>query len=244
MVRRLKGAGVICFGKTTTPEFGLMPVTEPELSGPTRNPWGHATHTGRFERRLGSCGRGRASCRWRTAATAAARSAYPRPAVDSLASSPRAGETRSVRIVARHGRDSPATTSSRVRCATARRCSMRPAVPSAGRSTTCRNPGARSRGGRRSSREIADRGDGETAARPQHSSGLRRGGRECRAAVPRSRPRGDRGFAGHRRPRLCARLHDDDLRRDPRDARDGAGTDRPQGAAFGRRNSRPGFLEC
>ena len=30
---------MIVLGKTNTPEFGLMGVTEPELHGPTRNPW-------------------------------------------------------------------------------------------------------------------------------------------------------------------------------------------------------------
>jgi Asp-tRNA(Asn)/Glu-tRNA(Gln) amidotransferase A subunit family amidase len=32
-------AGLVVFGKTNTPEFGLMPVTEPLLFGPSRNPW-------------------------------------------------------------------------------------------------------------------------------------------------------------------------------------------------------------
>ena len=39
MARRYKAAGLIVLGKTNTPEFGLMGVTEPELHGPTRNPW-------------------------------------------------------------------------------------------------------------------------------------------------------------------------------------------------------------
>lgn len=34
-----KQAGLVIFGKTNTPEFGLMPVTEPALFGPSRNPW-------------------------------------------------------------------------------------------------------------------------------------------------------------------------------------------------------------
>ena len=41
---RQKRAGLITIGKTNTPEFGLLPTTEPELFGPTRNPWG-AGHT-------------------------------------------------------------------------------------------------------------------------------------------------------------------------------------------------------
>ncbi len=39
IIRRMKATGLIVLGKTNTPEFGLMPVTEPELFGPTRNPW-------------------------------------------------------------------------------------------------------------------------------------------------------------------------------------------------------------
>jgi amidase len=39
LVRRYKAAGLIISGKTNTPEFGIMPVTEPDLFGPCRNPW-------------------------------------------------------------------------------------------------------------------------------------------------------------------------------------------------------------
>jgi len=39
LVRRFKAAGVVVVGKTNTPEFGITPVTEPELFGPTNNPW-------------------------------------------------------------------------------------------------------------------------------------------------------------------------------------------------------------
>lgn len=44
LVRRYKAAGLVIFGKTNTPEFGLTPFTEPELFGPARNPWNPA-HT-------------------------------------------------------------------------------------------------------------------------------------------------------------------------------------------------------
>jgi amidase len=39
IVTRHRQAGLIILGKTNTPEFGLAAVTEPELHGPTRNPW-------------------------------------------------------------------------------------------------------------------------------------------------------------------------------------------------------------
>ena len=39
LVSRYKQAGLVIFGKTNSPELGLMPVTEPRLFGPSRNPW-------------------------------------------------------------------------------------------------------------------------------------------------------------------------------------------------------------
>ena len=39
LVRRYRAAGFVFLGKTSTPEFGLTPFTEPALFGPTRNPW-------------------------------------------------------------------------------------------------------------------------------------------------------------------------------------------------------------
>jgi len=39
LMRRYKATGLIILGKTNTPEFGLMGITEPQLHGPTRNPW-------------------------------------------------------------------------------------------------------------------------------------------------------------------------------------------------------------
>lgn len=39
ITRRYRACGLVIFGKTNTPEFGLTNVTEPELFGPTRNPW-------------------------------------------------------------------------------------------------------------------------------------------------------------------------------------------------------------
>src|SRR2546427_9729262 len=39
LTARYKRAGLVITGKTNTPEFGLVPTTEPRLFGPTRNPW-------------------------------------------------------------------------------------------------------------------------------------------------------------------------------------------------------------
>jgi amidase len=39
VVQKLKSAGAIVIGKTNTPEFGTIPVTESELNGDCRNPW-------------------------------------------------------------------------------------------------------------------------------------------------------------------------------------------------------------
>jgi amidase len=39
LVRRLRRAGFVFVGKTNTPEFGIMAVTEPRFRGPARNPW-------------------------------------------------------------------------------------------------------------------------------------------------------------------------------------------------------------
>jgi len=39
IVRAYKEAGLVIFGKTNTPEFGLAATTEPVLFGPTHNPW-------------------------------------------------------------------------------------------------------------------------------------------------------------------------------------------------------------
>lgn len=39
LVRRIKKAGLVVVGKTNTPEFGILPTTEPRMFGPCRNPW-------------------------------------------------------------------------------------------------------------------------------------------------------------------------------------------------------------
>ena len=39
LVRRLRKAGFVLVGMSSTPEFGILPTTEPQRYGPTRNPW-------------------------------------------------------------------------------------------------------------------------------------------------------------------------------------------------------------
>ena len=44
LVERYKATGLVIMAKTNTPEFGISATTEPQLFGPTRNPWRH-THS-------------------------------------------------------------------------------------------------------------------------------------------------------------------------------------------------------
>jgi amidase len=39
VVARLRAAGFVIVGTTKLPEFGILPVTEPAIHGPARNPW-------------------------------------------------------------------------------------------------------------------------------------------------------------------------------------------------------------
>ncbi|MDP9220093.1 MAG: amidase, partial [Actinomycetota bacterium] len=39
VVRRMRAAGTVCLGKTSTPEFGLPCYTEPAIGPPARTPW-------------------------------------------------------------------------------------------------------------------------------------------------------------------------------------------------------------
>ena len=46
LVARYKAAGLVIMAKTNTPEFGIAATTEPQLFGPTRNPWSLAHSAG------------------------------------------------------------------------------------------------------------------------------------------------------------------------------------------------------
>jgi len=46
LVARYRRCGLMIFGKTNTPEFGLAPTTEPRLFGATKNPWNLAYSPG------------------------------------------------------------------------------------------------------------------------------------------------------------------------------------------------------
>jgi len=46
LARRLLASGLVCVGRTNTPEIGLVPTTEPPAYGPTRNPWDTSRTTG------------------------------------------------------------------------------------------------------------------------------------------------------------------------------------------------------
>ena len=65
------------FGRTSTPEFGLNPNTEPRLNGPCRNPWNLEHSAGGSSGGAAAAVSRRHPARWRTRPTAAARSASP-----------------------------------------------------------------------------------------------------------------------------------------------------------------------
>jgi amidase/6-aminohexanoate-cyclic-dimer hydrolase len=81
LAQRFLDAGLTIFGKSSTPEFGLMPTTESRLFGPTRNPWNLNTPLADLPGALAQPSP-RASFPSRMPVTAAVRSASqpPRPA--------------------------------------------------------------------------------------------------------------------------------------------------------------------
>lgn len=79
---RFRAAGLITFGKTNTPELGILPTSEPEAYGPSKNPW-DTTRTPGAPRVAPRPRSQPGSCRWRTPTTAAARSGSPPPTAGS-----------------------------------------------------------------------------------------------------------------------------------------------------------------
>ncbi len=46
LAQKYLDAGFVCIGRTNAPELGIVPTTEPEAYGPTRNPWDTTRTTG------------------------------------------------------------------------------------------------------------------------------------------------------------------------------------------------------
>jgi amidase len=46
LAQRYLDAGFVCIGRTNSPELGIVPTTEPEAYGPSRNPWDTTRTTG------------------------------------------------------------------------------------------------------------------------------------------------------------------------------------------------------
>ena len=46
LAQRFRAAGFVVVGKTNTPELGILPTSEPEAYGPSRNPWDTSRTTG------------------------------------------------------------------------------------------------------------------------------------------------------------------------------------------------------
>jgi amidase len=46
VIQRFRAAGFVVVGKSNCPELGILPTTEPEAHGPTRNPWDSARSAG------------------------------------------------------------------------------------------------------------------------------------------------------------------------------------------------------
>ena len=180
-VARLKRAGLVVFGRTNTCELGLSLTCEPQLYGPTSNPWDSpASRAARAAARPRPSARG--CCRWRTRPTASARSARRRPAAAWSASSPRAAGTPWRPTPAKGSADSRPSTPSRSPCATPRRCSTRPRARARAIPMPPRRPPRRFARGRRqpgAPHRVDGRGAERRARRADSLRALSRDGALC-----------------------------------------------------------------
>ena len=86
LVGRYRKAGLLLFGQTTSPEYGLTTSTESDLFGETRNPWNTTRTSGGSSTTTARRPRWRAVfCHWLRRAMVAAQSVSLRPARGCLA---------------------------------------------------------------------------------------------------------------------------------------------------------------
>jgi len=102
IVVRMRNAGGILLGKTTTPEFGARPTTEGGLCPPARNPW-NLEHTAGDRAVVQAAPLQQVSDVWRRAAMVADRFEFPPRVAAWLAASLRAVGSRSHPPWARRG---------------------------------------------------------------------------------------------------------------------------------------------
>lgn len=122
LVKRHERAGLVIFGKTTTPEFGLTGTTESVVTGATHNPWNIEHSAG------GSSGGAAVAVALGIIPAAHATDGggsirIPASACGLFGLKPSRGVFRWDRRARKAGADCPATMRLRARCATAPRCS-------------------------------------------------------------------------------------------------------------------------
>ena len=125
MAVRLKRAGLVIFGKTHSPEFGLSTSSESRLFGATHNPWNPEYSAG------GSSGGSAAAIAAGMLPMAHGTDGggsirIPASCCGLFGLKPTRGRIPLALILASGGAGWPALTRSRARCATARHCSTRP----------------------------------------------------------------------------------------------------------------------
>jgi hypothetical protein len=117
-VTRCKKAGLVFMGRSSSPEFGLNPNTEPWLYGSCHNPWSLEYSPGGFLRWGSSCGFRGASCPWPMQPMAAVRSGFQQRNTACSGSSHRAAGCQWRRMRAKDGVGYQPGTWSAAACAT------------------------------------------------------------------------------------------------------------------------------